>query len=34
VVIIAMANNIVRVAWAVLTSGQTYRTSAEVKAIT
>lgn len=33
-VVIAMANNIVHIAWAVLTSGQTYRTSAEVKAIT
>jgi len=34
VVIIAMANKIVRIAWAVLTSGQTDRTSAEVMAIT
>jgi len=34
VVIIAMANKIVRIAWTVLTSGQTYRASAEVMAIT
>ncbi len=34
VVIIAMANKIVRIAWSVLTSGQTYRTSVEVIAIT
>jgi transposase len=34
VVIVAMANKMVRIAWAVLTTGQTYRASSEVMATT